>query len=70
MGAVLGVRVPRRSGQRQLLAEGNGVSGDAESEGSRGQSHDPMDKNPIRRRGRLGERAEHRETRGCQGAVT
>ncbi|WP_084663231.1 hypothetical protein [Thermanaeromonas toyohensis] len=48
MGVNLVVRVHCRRGSTSLLAEGKGVHREVESEGSRRQSHGPMNKNPIR----------------------
>jgi len=48
MGVNLVVRVHYRRGSTSLLAKGKGAHREVGSEGSRRQSHGPMDKNPIR----------------------
>ena len=47
MGVDLVVKVHCRRGSTSLLAKGKGVRREAESEGSRRQTHDPMNKNLI-----------------------
>ncbi|WP_157081753.1 hypothetical protein [Fervidicola ferrireducens] len=48
MGVNSVVKVHCRRGSTSLLAKGKGVHREVESEGSRRQSHGPMNKNPIR----------------------
>ncbi|ATY83943.1 hypothetical protein CVV65_02335 [Kyrpidia spormannii] len=48
MGVDLVVKVHCRRGSTSLLAKGKGVRCEAESEGSRRQTHGPMNKNLIR----------------------
>ncbi|WP_246187457.1 ATP-dependent Clp protease proteolytic subunit [Neomoorella glycerini] len=48
MGVNLVVKVHCRRGSTSLLAKGKGVHREVGSEGSRRQSHGPMNKNPIR----------------------